>query len=104
MGSNAQLKGRSRVQVHAVCINIMYMHAALFHQLRRPCQDEVAQVTAVLAAANARSRRAANAQGRRAATEPAAAAAAPVGAAAGCAVCERRRGRPRAAGPTQWRR
>ena len=46
------------------------MRGLLLHQLRRPCQDEVAKITAVLAAADARSHRAADAHGRRTATEP----------------------------------
>ena len=39
------------------------MRGLLLHQLRRPCQDEVAKITAVLAAADARSHRAADAHG-----------------------------------------
>ena len=73
------------------------MRGVLLHQLRPPRQDEVAKISAVLAAADARSHRAADAHGRRTATEPEPAAAA-IGAAAGCTLCERRRSRPR------WRR
>ena len=46
------------------------MRGVLLHQLRPPRQDEVAKISAVLAAADARSHRAADAHGRRTATEP----------------------------------